>query len=217
MLNVYCISGLGADRRAFDNIKLDSKYTIHYIDWIEPQKNESIESYALRMATSIDITQDFVLIGLSFGGIISIEISKFLPSKKVILISSISNKNELPWYFSLSGKLKLHRLGFVSVIKKSNRILFWFFGTKSHKLKAYLREMIAQTSEQYLQWSLDQITSWKQEKKPDYVFHIHGKKDKLFPISCCQADMTVDKGSHFMIVTHGRLISEKINTILNLL
>jgi hypothetical protein len=46
------------------------------------------------------------------------------------------------------------------------------------------------------------------------VIHIHGTKDKLFPIHYCQADITIERGSHFMVLTHARQISMEMERIL---
>lgn len=210
-MNVYFISGLGADRRAFDKIKLHVQHHVHHIDWLEPDPNETLQHYAKRMATNIDTTQPFALVGLSFGGIMSIEIGKFLSPAKIILISSVSHRSELPWYFRLSSVLRVHQLGFARSIKHSDRLMFWFFGTKSNKLKSYLKEMIDGVSEYYLKWSIHQIVNWNQEQKPPSVFHIHGTLDKIFPVGNIKADKIIEKGSHFMVVTHARQISEVMN------
>ena len=67
MKHIYCISGFGADERVFS--KLDFKDNeVHFIPWINPVKNETIEDYAKRMSEGIK-HQDPVLLGLSFGGI----------------------------------------------------------------------------------------------------------------------------------------------------
>jgi len=210
-MNIYFISGLGADRRAFDKIKLDQDFNVHYIDWLEPSKNEDLKSYAERMASSIDKISPFALVGLSFGGIIAIEISKLYPAQKVILISSISNQSELPWYYKSIGKLGIQNTKLIELLKYKKDLLHWFFGTTSARLKNYLNEMIDKTSIHYLQWSLNQILNWNQINKPKNVLHIHGEKDKLFPTTFCKPDYTISKGGHFMIVTHANQISEIIN------
>lgn len=206
-MNVYFISGLGADRRAFDKIRLSDADTIHHIDWLEPGANETLPDYARRMSAGIDTRSPFALVGLSFGGLLSIEISKQLPAQKVFLISSISNRSELPWYFRMSGRLHLHHTGFVRLLKSNQHVMYWFFGTKSSKLQAYLTERIMATSHNYLQWSLEQITRWPQETKPFNVVHLHGTADKLFPIRYVKPDYAIERGSHFMVVTHAREIS----------
>lgn len=214
-MNIYFISGLGADRRAFDKIKLPTNCNPHFIDWIEPHKNEKIESYAKRMAVSIDTESPFVLVGLSFGGIMAIEISKLVKAKLVFLISSISNQHELPSSYRVLGKLNIHKSALVHLLKYQTKVLHWFFGTTSVRLKAYLDEMIANTSINYLSWSLDQILKWKQDKKPANVFHIHGANDKIFPITNVKPDCKVERAGHFMVVTHAKVVSSFMNETLS--
>lgn len=213
-MNIYFISGLGADRRAFERIKLDPQCIVHYIDWIEPAPKESIVDYAQRMALGIDRSLPFCLVGLSFGGIISIEINRFLPAKKVILISSISHRAQLPWYFKMTGRIGLQKLGLAHFIKMNDKLMYWFFGTHSSRLKNYLKEMIQGVSNYYLQWSMSQILNWNQDAKPANVYQIHGTQDKVFPIENITADKVIEKGSHFMVITHAKKISDELNRVL---
>jgi pimeloyl-ACP methyl ester carboxylesterase len=206
-LPLYFISGLGADRHAFDRIKLPEHFFINYIDWLEPEKNEAIEHYAKRMAANIDISKPFVLVGLSFGGIISVEISKLFPAQKVVLISSIATHTQLPWYLRLVGNLQLHKLGFVYLFKNVDFMMNYVFGVHTPKMKAYLKEMIEKTTSNYLVWSLDTILKWRNSTKPANTVQINGKMDKLFQIKDCQPEYVINRGSHFMILTHAHEIS----------
>ena len=79
--NIFLISGLGADKRTFDFLQLDFHESVTYVEWIKPLKNETIESYSTRLIHKYKIGQNSVLIGLSFGGLISIEISISLSSR----------------------------------------------------------------------------------------------------------------------------------------
>ena len=60
-MKVYFISGLAADSRVFKHIRLPEKYQPVYLDWIKANKNESLESYALRLAKKIDMNEKFIL------------------------------------------------------------------------------------------------------------------------------------------------------------
>ena len=92
MKTVYVFSGLGADERVFHKIDFSS-YDVHFIKWITPKKNESIESYALRL--TLQITKPLpVLIGLSFGGMMAVEVAKHIATEKIVLISSAKSKNK---------------------------------------------------------------------------------------------------------------------------
>ena len=68
IMNVYFISGLGADRRAFEKINLPERFSIHHLDWIQHNQGESLNDYAKRLAATIDTTQPFAIVGLSMGG-----------------------------------------------------------------------------------------------------------------------------------------------------
>ena len=106
--NVYIFSGLGADERIFQRLDLSGFSTI-FIKWEVPFKNETIENYASRLIRQITEPRP-ILLGLSFGGLISVEIAKQIETEKVILIASAQTREEIPLYYRLAGKLKLHKL-----------------------------------------------------------------------------------------------------------
>lgn len=93
---IYCLSGLGIDERAFANIHIPN-YTLVFIPWIEPLENESLPSYAIRMFESTKIEDDYILMGVSFGGMIAQEFEKIKKPKHLFIISSMSSSESLPW------------------------------------------------------------------------------------------------------------------------
>lgn len=105
MKEIFLISGLGADKRVFDYLDL-SEYKAFHIRWIDPHPKESIESYATRLLVQIT-KQKPVLIGISFGGMMAIEIGKLIDTEKIIIISSAKSKKDIPSGY-LGRKLKLH-------------------------------------------------------------------------------------------------------------
>lgn len=44
MNKIYIFSGLGVDKRVFDKIDF-SRLNVVFVDWIDPLKNETFESY----------------------------------------------------------------------------------------------------------------------------------------------------------------------------
>ena len=91
--HLYIFSGLGADEKAFQKLNLDA-YQLTHIRWIKPGVNEPIEEYAKRLLEQV-ITPNPVLMGLSFGGLMAIEVSKHIDTDKIILISSVKTKKEI--------------------------------------------------------------------------------------------------------------------------
>ncbi|MFT3702355.1 MAG: hypothetical protein QM802_08300 [Agriterribacter sp.] len=109
MKTVYCICGLGADERIFSKINWgDAK--VHYLQWLIPAKDEPLADYALRMSKRIETDAPFTLVGVSFGGMISSEISKLIPVEKLVLISSIQTYHQLPAWMKAAGNSKLDHL-----------------------------------------------------------------------------------------------------------
>ena len=117
-MKIYGISGLGADERVFDYLKLD--ITLIPLLWITQLKNETIEDYSLRLAEKIDTSEKFVLVAVSFGGLVAVEISKVFNPKLTILISSIEVQSEIPKLYRLSAKTKMLNLLPKFILKSSN-------------------------------------------------------------------------------------------------
>ena len=127
---IYIISGLGADKRMFQNFSFEGFEVVH-IDWDLPLENETLQNYALRISENIK-DENAILIGLSFGGIISVEISKIKKFKKVFLLSSAKTKFEIPFYYRFLGKLNLLRMIPSSILKKVNSLTYLVFGAKTN-------------------------------------------------------------------------------------
>lgn len=213
MNKIYIFSGLGVDKRVFDNIDFGN-LDVCFIDWITPQKNESIENYAHRISKSISTTKP-TIIGLSFGGMIAVEIAKMLDVEKLILIASAKSKNELPIYYHLFGKLKLNRLIPNSLFKVHHVFMDWLFGIKLKSDKKLLKNILKDTDAHFLSWALDKILNWNNTVYPQRCIHIHGEKDRLIPIRNIKVDFKVKQGGHFMTITQSSDI-EKIIKSLNL-
>ena len=83
MKKIYCISGLGADERAFSKLNIKG-FELKVIRWLMPIKDETLPEYASRMRQDID-DDNPILMGLSFGGMLCTEIAKQVPVKKIII------------------------------------------------------------------------------------------------------------------------------------
>ena len=95
MQTIYCISGLGANEKVFQFLDLSFAKPV-FIKWLFPLKNETLPQYALRLKEDFIDEPDPIIIGLSLGGMIAVEIAKTIPSARVILISSAKTKKENP-------------------------------------------------------------------------------------------------------------------------
>ena len=205
---IYIISGLGADKGMFQNFSFEG-YNVIHIDWIFPLENETLQNYALRISENIKDEKAF-LIGLSFGGIISVEISKIKKFKKVFLLSSAKTKFEIPFYYRFLGKLNLLRIIPSSILKKVNSLTYLVFGAKTNFEKNLLKDIIKNTDKHFLKWALHQIMSWKNENYSENIVHIQGDSDLILPHNFIKYDYLIKGGTHFMTLNQ----SKEIETII---
>lgn len=212
MKTIYCISGLGADERAFSKLDING-FELKVIPWLQPGKNEALKDYAKRMSREITGV-DPILMGLSFGGIVCSEIAKLIPVQKMIIISSIKSCNELPVWMKTVARLRLNRIvpmrSTILTRPFQNRMLGVF--TKEEKTLVYQYRKNADIH--YTSWAVNQVINWRNEEVHPGIFHIHGDQDNMFPIKNIKPDFTIKNGGHFMIMNRAAEISSCINSIL---
>ena len=110
MSKVYFISGLGADWRMFQFLKLPDHIAQYQVKWLEPLSfDEPLENYAKRLVPQIDDPTP-ILVGFSFGGLVAIELAKIIKPLRTIVISSLATRYALPWYYKLAGKTLLQSI-----------------------------------------------------------------------------------------------------------
>ncbi|GAB1356805.1 hypothetical protein MASR1M29_09730 [Cloacibacterium normanense] len=205
MINtIYIISGLGADKRMFQNFSFEGFEVVH-IDWILPLENETLQNYSLRISENIK-DENAILIGLSFGGIISVEISKIKKFKKVFLLSSAKTKFEIPFYYRFLGKLNLLRIIPSSILKKVNSLTYLVFGAKTNAEKSLLEDIVRNTNEKFLIWALHQIMNWKNEIYSENIVHIQGDSDLILSHNFIKYDYLIKGGTHFMTLNQSKEI-----------
>lgn len=209
-MKVYFISGLGADERVFQFLDLPEVEKI-YIKWIIPVNQESLASYVNRLTAQIDLTQQIVLVGISFGGIIAQEISKIIDCQKVIIISSIKSRLEFSWQLSLVSSSKIYRLFPAKFLKWSNTLTAdYYFSTSSTKESELLHQIIKDTDSHFLRWAIDRLMSWKNPDPQKNIIHIHGTSDRIFPTKPIKDYIKIPGGGHFMIVNKAAELSKII-------
>ncbi len=212
MKQIYILSGLGADERVFQQLDF-GEHQVTFIQWIEPLKGESIAAYARRLLEQVK-HENPVLLGLSFGGMMAIELSKLIPCEQLILLSSAKTRQEIPFYFRWIGKLRLYKLVPVSLLKWPNRFSDWIFGAKTPLERRLLKIILEETSANYLRWSIHQVLNWENRHIPDKITHIHGTKDYILPIRFVRCNIRVQDGRHFMVLSRAGEISEILRSLL---
>lgn len=206
-MKVFALSGLGADERVFQFLKLD--YSLTHIVWQKPQKDETIAGYAKRLIVLYEIStyDEFALVGLSFGGIMAVEIAKIIQPKKVILISSVLNRAELPLKLRLIGKAGIVPIIPAKYLIFPRQLAEYYFNTH---YKAMLHDILTESDADFTKWAINCIINWKNETPIKNVVKIGGATDRLLPQNPANTAL-ISNGGHFVIVDKPQEVSTLVN------
>lgn len=207
---LFVFSGLGADKRIFEQLDL-SAFDCFFIDWIKPGKHETLQHYALRI--SKDIPENASILGVSFGGMLAVEIANHKKLNHLFLISTAKTKFELPILYRLVGKIGLGYLLPSKLLKKANFISYWFFGMKTTEEKSLLKAILNDTDSYFLKWAMKAICLWNNEKIPMKFTHIHGSADRILPFRKMNGAKKIESGGHLMVYSQAKQIIIKIEPI----
>lgn len=206
-MNIYFIPGLGADKRIFRNIRIPEGCNAFYLEWIRPLKNESLQNYSFRLAENIDTSKPFVVVGLSFGGMLAAEIINRYPLGRMIILSSVASAGHLPFYYRIAGKMHMHKLLPISLLKSAS-LMKRLFTAETAEQKAYLKMVIREVDSSFIRWGLNAIIKWRGNTINSSYIHIHGSRDVVLPIKFCRPTHIIKGGGHLMILTKEKEINE---------
>lgn len=211
-MNVYFLSGLGADERVFAKLRLDTtRFKIRHIKWIRPLKKEKLPDYAKRLSAQIDTTRPFHLVGLSFGGIMASVLSDIIHPEQIVIISSTSTGVPVSGFYQNLIRFFLFSPLSGPILKSANSIVYDYFGANTPEMKALLKQILSDTDTKFLKWALKHLSSWHRNEKVAELYHIHGTADKLIPIKLVKPDVEIPGGGHLMIFSE----HEKVSSLLN--
>lgn len=197
---------MGADERVFEQLKLKAE-CIPLI-WIKPKHKEPIADYAKRLSASIDQSEEYVILGVSFGGLVAGEMSQFLSPKLSILVSSVEIADELPKLFRFFGKLKILRWLPKAVYNPPKVLFHMAFQTDN---KSILNQIIEDSDPSFHKWAINELVNWKNQSRLPSVLKIEGSSDRLMPPTKDPKAVLIEGGKHFMIYDRAKEISAIIN------
>jgi pimeloyl-ACP methyl ester carboxylesterase len=207
-MKVYGISGLGADERVFQKVNEFLDEPITYVPWIDPEPKESLSHYAKRLAGTLDTSQPFSLVGVSFGGMIATEMNKVLKPERTVIVSSAATKDELPIYFRGVGRLNLVQYIPTSLMRVPTPLIDVITSVKKEESKALVHDIMNSTDRDFLKWAVQCILTWDNTEVPSNLKRIHGKADRLLPLKA-EADDILE-GGHLVIMDRPEEIAELI-------
>jgi pimeloyl-ACP methyl ester carboxylesterase len=200
------LPGMAADERLFG----PQKRAFHGLivpPWIDPEPREPLAAYARRMATSIKPYKPSLVGGVSFGGIVALEMANHLGLTECVLISSIRSPGEMPWRLRALRPLASigpERLGLMAG---------WTARCLARSMpRATARRLgrLAVPKSAFLRWACWAVLQWRPSPaaRRVRVRQIHGSADRTFPIGYTHPDQIVKGGGHLLTLTHPTEINE---------
>jgi pimeloyl-ACP methyl ester carboxylesterase len=205
---IYAIPGLGTTKELFAQMRIPG-HEVKVLEWPLPGPNETLAQYASEFIKQINTTMPVNILGVSFGGMLCIELAGQIETNSVVLISSCKNRKELPAHIRALKYVPVHRW----ISERQHR----FIASKSRKIvgfpKNYLpifRRMIYAMPPHYFTRCIDMIVKWDRSRTEVKVEHIHGDHDLLLLHKKIKGCHTIHGGTHAMIVTK----ADEINALL---
>lgn len=214
-VSIILFSGMGADATIFSEQKQDFPDLI-VPEWIVPRDEEDLSSYCARWSEQSSPGIPCILGGASFGGIVALEMSRHLDALGCLLIGSVRGPQQLPRRIrmlrGLAGSLRfvpmtlLQRLAAASGAVAQN---------VDARHLAGVAHQFAASNGTLIRWSARQLLHWRSTYPELEVRHIHGDRDRIFPISCVQPDDIVRGGGHVISMTHPQQVNQFIRKHVN--
>jgi pimeloyl-ACP methyl ester carboxylesterase len=216
-LRLILLPGLGADERLFAPQR-QAFPDLFVPPWLHPHKNETLAHYARRMAHSIDNDQPCILGGVSLGGMVALEMAKYLRPKATVLIGSCRSRDELrPGLRLLEAVLSRTTPHWVvGAMRKPSAPLL--YAGRHHQHQRLLTDMLLVTSPKFLKRTCRAILTWKgPDQLPTLVRQIHGERDMIMPVKKTQADRVIPAADHLINLTHAdevnRFLAETMHIV----
>jgi esterase/lipase len=213
MSKIFLIAGLGADTRLYNNIDLH-EHDVIPVDWIEPNEQDTLNTYAQKIINQYNITSNSIVIGTSLGGMIAIEIANTVSLNKVVLISSIKTINEAPWYFGLFKTVPVYKLLPGKLLSNIGVLIKPIFGKMSEQDAWLFNDMLKKSSPVFLKWAMGAALHWDNVVIPANVYHITGDKDHVFSYKKIKDATIIKGGTHIMVYDKAKQINKWLKQVL---
>lgn len=206
----YFIGGIASDERLF-KFQMVAVENAVYLPFPKHSKNDTMETYAQKFIPLIDTSKPFNIVANSMGGIMTMELIKHVHPEKVVLISSVKSRKEMPFILKQMKFTNMHKLlpgkGFIGAIQFGS--LFKREVLKEPAMRNLAVSMAKNNKPSFLYWCVNAIVKWN--GKDDYrndIIHIHGTNDEMFPYRNIKNAITVKGGSHTMILNKHKEVTK---------
>ncbi len=205
----YFITGFALDRRVLEILNLPPE-RFRCIDLIAAEPRETLPHYALRMADALGFQPGDEVCGLSFGGMVALEIARQCRASRLMLLASCTHPRFIRPGFRAAGRLA------PAIPDAAIRALFRnvpaflkLIGMHTSKNAAFLRQVMGDFPPSLLRRLPGMMLDWEGcEPAAPYVA-LHSEQDWLIRPPLHLSELTLLPGkSHLLTVSHVQTVRD---------
>lgn len=219
MSRIVLIPGLGADQRLFEPQRSAFPDLISP-SWLDPQSNESLASYASRLAARVreSLPSDqrpLILGGVSFGGMLAAEMAPLLNPQAVVMIGSELHPGEIAVSLKLmamAGRWMPTPSG--PAARVMARTFIRRLGPMTRDQRRFLETMIDAVPYSFLQWATGAIFGWGGVRKvASKLVRLHGEHDRIIPFPKADLVHKIAGAGHLPSVSHAEEVNRHLRAL----
>lgn len=174
-----------------------------------------MRDFAETLVSQIDTSETFVLLGVSLGGMLCVELNEFVHPEKTILISSAKNATELPKKYSFQRNFPIYKAVPKALVKGGARILQPIVERDQKMKRDLCEDMLKRKSRTYMKRTVEMIVNWERSETQFPIYQIHGTEDHTLPLKhIVNPQLIIENGSHLMVLTMSLEITAALKTLL---
>lgn len=189
---------LEPQRRAFP--------TLQTPDWIACRHGESLGEYARRLLETVDPTPPVYLGGVSFGGMLALEMAAHCKAEAVLLIGSARSGLQVPGHFRTTARVgRRMPMWMMALLPRTLiRLHFAWRERLNREQIALLRRATQGVDRELFRWTGDAIARWHFDRDPGCpVYQLHGRRDWILkPPPRGEGVELIEEGRHMINLTH---------------
>lgn len=204
--NLVLLPGMMADSRLFAP-QLKQFPDAIVPAWPVHKTTDTLRSFAERLAGCLP-QGPMVVVGVSFGGLVALELARFVDTQCCVVVSAVRSPREFPWPMRVLRPLgRSHprlfdaatRLG-VRATRPSLRPV----------TKRRFNRMLSGPNAEFYRWASWAVLNWQGTRIGCPVRQVHGSVDRTFPVARTKPDTIVEQAGHGLIMTHPRIVNDVI-------
>lgn len=205
--------GMGASPKIFEYWSFPAPYRLNRLSWIPPEKDESLQQYAKRMWERIPEAEP-ILVGVSFGGVLIQEMAKIRKVRKLVLISTVKSRAELPVSMKMATYTRIHKYLPLKWVKNVDTLAQFAFGKGIQKRLELYQRYLSERDPEYLAWAINALVHWQQTSPLEQTIHIHGDEDTVFPVKNLNGSFDTLPGGHAIVLTQAKWFNDELPSLL---